>query len=187
MLRHVLLAAAAAAILAACSESSARLPAPQEGVQRPSVQTPPATPPEQVRIDAANRRDVLANISDQLDQIGANFASGWAAPQGFEDRTTALQPATDHVWRINLNANTDYRLIGACDADCSNVDIELIDSRGGVVAHDMLDDDFPVVEYRPAENGTYYARLLMQSCTRAPCYAGLRLLTPPASAAPGPK
>ena len=183
MMRQIMLAAAAALALAACTESGATLPAPQEGVQRPSVQTAPATPPEQVRLSEENRRGVLANISEQLNQIGARFAAGWTAPQGFQDETTALQPATDHVWRIDLTANTEYRFLGACDVDCSNVDIELIDSRGGVVASDMLSDDFPVVSFTPPANGTYYARLLMQSCTRAPCYAGMRAVTAPAGAA----
>jgi hypothetical protein len=184
MMRQVLLAAAAALTLAACSESGATLPAPQEGVQRPSVQAAPATPPEQVRISDQNRREVLANIGDQLNQIGARFAAGFTAPQGFADETTSLQPGTDHVWRFDLVANTNYRIIGACDADCSNVDIELIDSRGGVVASDMYDDDFPVVDYTPTANGTFYARLLMQNCTRAPCYTGMRVLAAPAGAAP---
>jgi hypothetical protein len=183
MKRQAVFAAMAALALAACNQSSGTtLPPPQAGVQQPSVQTPPATPPEQVRISDTNRREVLGNIADQLNQIGANFASGWAAPQGFSDETAALQPGTAHVWRFDLTANTQYSIIGACDVDCSNVDIELIDSRGGVVASDMLGNDYPVVNYTPTENGTYYARLLMQACTRAPCYAGMRVLAAPAGA-----
>jgi hypothetical protein len=188
MMRTMMLAAAAAMALTACDAlntgGGARLPTPQQGVQVPSTQTPPATPPEQVRIDDNNRREVLANIGQQLDQIGANFAAGFTPPEGFADETAALQPATDHVWRFDLTANTPYVIIGACDVDCSNVDIELVDSRGGVVASDMLNDDYPVVQYMPTENGTYYARLLMQSCTRAPCYAGMRVLTTGAAGAP---
>lgn len=189
-MRHMILAAAAALALSACGQGGlgglggTRLPAPQPGVQVPSTQTPPATPPEQVRINDENRRQVLGNITDQLNQIGANFAAGMSAPQGVSDETAALQPATDHVWRVNLEANTRYTVIGACDADCSNVDIELIDSRGGVIASDMLPDDYPVVTYTPTENGVYYARLLMQSCTRAPCYTGMRLLAASGGAAP---
>jgi hypothetical protein len=186
-MRKMMLAAAAALAVAACNQMGAggpSLPAPQPGVQAPSVQTPPATPPEQIQISDQNRREVLQNINDQLTQIGANFAAGMAAPQGFADETAAMQPGTDHVWRFDLTANTQYSVVGACDADCTNVDIELIDSRGGVVASDMLPDDYPVVPFTPTENGTYYARLLMQSCTRAPCYAGMRVLTAGAAAAP---
>lgn len=184
-MRHILLAAAAALALSACGQGSgARLPAPQAGVQAPSVQTPPATPPEQITISPENRRQVEANITEQLNGIAQNFAAGMSAPAGSNDEVTSLQPGTDHVWQINLAANTPYTLVGACDADCSNVDIELIDSRGGVIASDMLPDDYPVVNYQPTEAGTYYARLLMQACTRAPCYTGMRLLTS-TGAAPG--
>jgi hypothetical protein len=183
---RMMLAAAAALSLAACNQGGGgvALPPPQAGVQVPSTQTPPATPPEQVQIDANNRTQVLANITEQLNQIAQNFAAGMAPPQGATDQTTSLQPATDFVQRIDLAANTRYTIIGACDVDCSNVDIELIDSRGGVVASDMLPDDYPVVTFTPTENGTYYARLLMQSCTRAPCYGGMRLLSASGAAAP---
>ena len=184
-MRLLILAAVAAMALAGCNQGSsgARLPAPQAGVQVPSVQTPPSTPVEQIRITDENRQQVLANITDLLNGYSGNFASGMAAPAGVSDEVTSLQPGTDHVWQITLTANTPYTLVGACDADCSNVDIELIDSRGGVIASDMLPDDYPVVSYTSAEGGTYYARLLMQACTRAPCYTGMRLLTPTGAAA----
>jgi hypothetical protein len=71
----------------------------------------------------------------------------------------------------------EYRIIGACDGDCTNVDIELIDSRGGVVASDLLPDDYPVVSYTPSADGVFYARALMQACTVAPCFAGMRVLS----------
>ena len=76
------------------------------------------------------------------------------------------------------SAARTYRIVGACDDDCSNLDLELIDvSTGGVVASDMLQDDFPVVDFTPQANGRYIVRLLMQTCTVAPCFAGARVLT----------
>ena len=64
------------------------------------------------------------------------------------------------------------------DGDCTNVDIELISmTTGGVVANDMLPDDFPIATYRPEANGQYMVRLLMQACTRSPCYAGFRVIS----------
>ena len=41
------------------------------------------------------------------------------------------------------------RSVGACDADCNNVDIELISmTTCGVVAGDTLPDDYPVVNFK---------------------------------------
>lgn len=176
------MAAAAACMVAACGQlgmggnSGPPLPAPQAGVQAPSVQTRPTGNVEQVRITDANRQQILGNLNDLLNQAGNQFAPGMSPPQGFADENTNLQPGTDHHWQFNLTGGTPYVVLGVCDADCSNVDIELIDSRGGVVASDMLPDDYPVVQFTPPSNGTYYARLLMQSCTRAPCYAAMRVV-----------
>ena len=84
-----------------------------------------------------------------------------------------------------MTANTSYVIVGACDGDCTNVDIELIDmTTGGVVASDMLPDDYPVVNFTPTADGQYMARLLLQNCTTAPCYAGARVVS---SAAGAPK
>ncbi len=194
-MRYLVLAAAAAAALAlaGCNQlglgggsgSGPPLPAPQAGTQAPQVLTPPAETPRRANIDAATRTSLVNNITDLLNQEAANFAAGQAAPAGFADEIVPMEPRTDHRWRFDLVAGTPYTIIGACDGDCTNVDIELIDSRGGVVASDMLPDDYPVVNYTPSANGTYYARALLQVCTVAPCFVGMRVLTPSAAASTG--
>lgn len=185
-MRTWMMAAAAAMTLAACGQmggnSGPALPTPQPGVTAPSVQTRPTGNVEQVTISDSNRQQIMANLTDLLNQAGQQFAGGMSPPQGFSDETTSLQPGTDHHWQFNLHAGTPYVVLGVCDADCSNVDIELIDSRGGVVASDMLPDDYPVVQFTPPADGTYYARLLMQTCTRAPCYAAMRVVAASAAA-----
>jgi hypothetical protein len=188
-MRALLMAAAAALSLAACGQmggnSGPALPTPQAGVQAPSVQQRPTGEVRQINITDENRRMVLGNINDLLNQSAEHFAPGFIAVQGVADQTPAVQPGADYRMQVNLAANTEYRILGVCDADCSNADIELIDSRGGVVASDMLPDDYPVVNYTPSAAGTYYVRYLMQSCTQAPCYAGVRVLQAPASGGGG--
>ncbi len=181
-MRSMMFGAAAMLALAACNPlaSGPELPPVQEGAQAPSVQTPPTSGVEQVQITDENRRAIEANVLDLLNQIGSQAARGATAPAGFEDNVVALQPGTDHRFVVSLTGGTTYSFIGACDADCTNVDIELIDMRtGGVVGSDMLDDDYPVVHYEPAANGDYMVRLLMQTCTRAPCYTAARMLAHP--------
>jgi hypothetical protein len=184
-MHKMMLAAAAALALAACGQggSGPQLPPVQNGAQAPSTLTPPPTT-QQAQITDEVRQQLTANIDSMLDQMQQQ--SGMQVLSGFTDEITTLQPGTDHRQLVNLTANTGYTFIGACDGDCTNFDIELIDmSTGGVVASDMLPDDFPVVNFTPNANGQFMIRSIMQTCTVAPCFSGTRALTgAPAPAAP---
>ena len=102
-MRAFVMAATAACMLAACGQlgmggnSGPPLPAPQPGVQAPSVQTRPTGNVEQVRISDANRQQILGNLNDLLNQAGNQFAPGMSPPQGFADENTNLQPGTYQV------------------------------------------------------------------------------------------
>jgi hypothetical protein len=186
MIRHIMLAAAAALTLGACNQGSGpAMPRVQQGAQPPSTQTPqPGV--QQAQIDDTTRQQLIANIDQMLDEMQQR--SGGAPMQGFADEIVPMQPATDHRQVVALTGGTAYMVVGACDGDCTNYDIELIDMRtGGVVASDVLPDDFPVVQFSPPANGQYMIRSLMQACSVAPCYAGARVLTTAAPAAGGTK
>lgn len=185
MMRQVMVAAAAALTLAACNQQSAggpALPPLQEGAQAPAQLTA-APPARQAQITDEVRQQLIDNIGQQLNDIGGSVAPSAAPLQGFTDVVVPMQPSTDHRLVMDLAGGAQYSFIGACDGDCTNVDLELIDMRtGGVVASDMLADDYPVVHFRPEANGQYMVRLLMQSCSVAPCYAGARALVHGAAA-----
>lgn len=187
-MRHVMFAAAAALALAACGQQQGggpQLPTTQPGAQAPSVQSA-STGAQQAVITPDQRAQLEQLVGSYLDTVQTNFGSGMGPAQGFSDEIASLQPGTDHRWQVNLAGGTVYRIIGACDNECSNVDIELIDMRtGGVVAADMLPDDYPVVDFTPSANGQYIVRVLMQTCTIAPCFAGARVLTQGGGGTPG--
>ena len=191
MMRKILLAAAAAMALSACGQllgggNGPALPTVQEGAQAPSTQARPTGQVQRAQIDDATRTQLIANIGEQLGAISQNFAAGMAPPAGATDQIVALEPSTDHRWTIDLAANTAYTFVGACDGDCTNVDIELISmTTGGVVASDMLPDDYPVVQFTPPADGQYMVRTLLQTCTGAPCYTGTRALAHSGSASAG--
>lgn len=175
-MRHLMLAAAAALALAACNQQGSGPPLPQvqAGAQAPATLTPQAGV-RQAQIDDATRQGLIANIDQMLDAMTQQ--SGMAAAEGINDVIAPMQPGTDNRSIVTLNAG-GYTVIGACDGDCTNMDIELIDmNTGGVVASDMLPDDFPVVNYSVPANGQYMIRMLMQSCSVAPCYGGARVLS----------
>jgi hypothetical protein len=175
MMRHVVLAATAALTLAACNQAGAgpALPPVQAGAQAPVTLTPVNA--QQHEVTAQVRQQLLTQIDQLLDQYASQFASGMAQPQGFTDQIAPMQPGRDLRFVMPLAAGSEYTFLGACDGDCHNVDIELIDmTTGGVVGSDMLPDDYPVVNFAPPGNGSYMVRLIMQNCTAAPCFAGAR-------------
>ena len=172
------LAAAALVALAACGQGIPGMAPAAPPANPPSVQTPQTGVP-QANISAEQRPQLESLVRGLLDQAQQHLAEGFQPAAGFNDEVTSLQPGTDHRWSVNLNGGTAYRVVGSCDAECHNVDIELIDNSGSVVASDMLDDDVPVVNYTPSANGHYTVRILMQNCTLAPCFTGARILTAP--------
>jgi hypothetical protein len=115
-------------------------------------------------------------VREFLDGAQTRFAQGMRAAPGLEDKLTGLQPGRDDRWQVELIGRTSYRIIGGCDNECTNVDIEVIDDRGGVVASDLQPDDRPVVNFTPARTGTFTVRIMMQACSLAPCFAGARVL-----------
>lgn len=178
-MRAMMLAAGAALMLAACGQQGSGPPLPpvQQGAQAPSTQTRPSGPVQQAQITDEQRQQFRGRVTQYLDMATNQLGGGSAAAPGFTDEAAEMQPGTDHRWQVELVGGTPYRLIGACDDDCSNLDMELIDvATGGVVASDMLQDDFPLVDFTPQANGRYIVRLLMQTCSVAPCFAGARVL-----------
>ena len=136
----------------------------------------PASPTEQTQITDEVRQQIIGRIGQYLSGYHQRFAAS-GIPVG-ADTIVPMQPGHDHRFIMDLVGGANYGFIGACDDDCSNVDIEVIDmNTGGVVANDMLPDDFPLASLRPEANGRYMVRLLLQACTKSPCYAGVRVVT----------
>jgi len=189
-MRQLLIAAAAALALAACGQGADGPPLPplQAGATPPSTQSA-ASPTEQTTVTDEVRQQLIEGMSTQLTQLQGANAPNYT--QVGSDTAVPMQPGRDFRFLVDLNAGQEYGFIGTCDGDCSNVDMELISmTTGGVVANDMLPDNYPIFPYTPTETGQYMVRLLMQACTHAPCYAGARVVTngpagqPPQTQAP---
>ena len=72
-------------------------------------------------------------------------------------------------------AGKPYLVFGACDGDCTVVDLALLDASGAVIKSDTDSADFPVLDYTPTAAGAYTVRITMAKCAVAPCYAGARV------------
>lgn len=175
-------AACAALMLAACGQSSGT-----SGPQLPA--NDPAAPteqkfqlqPTQADLTPEQRTQLEGLIRDFLDRATAQYGEGMGPAPGLSDEIAPLQPGRDHRWNVNLTGGTAYRIIGGCDNECNNVDLELIGPDGRVVASDMLPDDLPIVNFTPPASARYTVRVLLQTCTVGPCYTGARILTGAAS------
>ncbi|WEK40753.1 MAG: hypothetical protein P0Y50_03835 [Candidatus Brevundimonas colombiensis] len=132
-----------------------------------------ATP--QVSLSEKDRREIEGVARNYLDEAAKELAKGFSPMPGVQDIVVALQPTQVHAWTVGLKRGETYRFIAECDSECSDMDMELLDPAGKIVERDTLPDSAPVINIRPAANGTYTARLIMKTCTVAPCYAAARL------------
>lgn len=71
---------------------------------------------------------------------------------------------------ITLRAGQDYRIFGVCDADCTDLDLRLLEGGATPISEDIASDDVPVLSVRPRVTGQYVIQVLMPGCASAPCY-----------------
>lgn len=74
-------------------------------------------------------------------------------------------------WTLNFEKGTNYRIVGVCDKDCSDLDIEVLDGTD-VLTKDVLDDDAPIVTFSPKASGQLRVKVSMAKCSDEPCFFG---------------
>lgn len=77
---------------------------------------------------------------------------------------------------VLLEAGVDYMIIGACDEDCSDIDMSLLDSDDFEIDADEDDDNAPVLFVRPEATGKYMVVTEMYDCEAEPCSFGYTIL-----------
>jgi hypothetical protein len=88
-----------------------------------------------------------------------------------------LQNRRMDSWTFSVDKGTDYIIIGACDNDCQDVDIQLKDTDDHVVERDDKADDTPVISFKPKQSGRYTIEITMTQCKDDPCYFGFGIFT----------
>ena len=76
------------------------------------------------------------------------------------------------TWTITLNGSSTYRIIGACDADCTDLDIEVYEGEK-VIVRDVLVDDVPIVTFNVASTTSIKIKVIMAACSSNPCFFGI--------------
>lgn len=75
--------------------------------------------------------------------------------------------AKEHYFSV-IKGKT-YKFAGVCDNDCSDVDIEVYNNKGELVAEDTEVDDIPLVSFVAEYTGRYRVEVTMADCSVEPC------------------
>ena len=82
------------------------------------------------------------------------------------------------TWTFYFEQGRRYFVVGACDSDCRDLDLQVIDaSSGTTLARDLLLDDTPMVNFTPERSGRYKVRARMANCQSSRCYLGFSILS----------
>lgn len=74
------------------------------------------------------------------------------------------------LYTVELKQGRSYRFIAAGDADAKDVDLDILDPSGKIVAKDEKTDPEAVVDYVPVTSGRYTVRIrLFDSANNYPC------------------
>lgn len=118
---------------------------------------------------AAEAQSHAQLVWTQLDR-----AYGKLSPEGYTSLNYVIgrinEGASDS-WTFTLQAGTTYQVIGTCDSDCSDLDLDILEGTTSV-GSDVLDDDVPIVIFVAARTATYTVKVIMAACSSQPCYFG---------------
>ncbi|GGQ93578.1 hypothetical protein [Deinococcus ruber] len=66
-----------------------------------------------------------------------------------------------------LVAGRTYKIVGVCDDDCTNLDLELRDNSGTLIDRDNADNKIPVVDVKVRRTGDFKLKVIMTGCASA--------------------
>jgi hypothetical protein len=76
---------------------------------------------------------------------------------------------------VDLEVGVEYMIVGACDNDCTDLDLSLVDLQGNVLFEDALDDDVPILGFTAPAGGTHFLLIDMYACSVEPCSFGYKV------------
>lgn len=72
-----------------------------------------------------------------------------------------------------LEAGESYAVVAVCDLDCSDVDLQILDSSAEEAASDFGLSDTAIARFSVEESGSYTLQTRMYGCEAPACYAAL--------------
>lgn len=125
-------------------------------------------------IQIAQTNRATNQVFNQLRRIRNTFTS-----RGFRSTHDPfignLGQGGDETITINLRQGISYAIVGVCDNDCRDLDLEVYDGNGNRLAVDSKADSMPVVSVSPRWNARFTIRAIMPSCSNEPCRYGIEV------------
>ena len=109
--------------------------------------------------------------------IAVHEAAGYARDRTIPDMEVALELDRPYLWSIYLLEDENYRVYGACDNDCSDLDMEIYGADGRFLERDNARDDTPFVQVTPAQTGRHYVRVWLYACSAESCHVAARVMS----------
>jgi plasmid maintenance system killer protein len=111
-------------------------------------------------------------------QLGAIRAAaerkGWQETHA--ERYKSLREGEALTFGITLRANTAYKIIGACDNDCTDLDFYLYDENNNEISRDASADSMPIATVTPEWTGRFKLKVKMFACRSDPCFMGVSIV-----------
>ena len=132
-----------------------------------------------VALVAMVARPTTAQAQEHADLVWKQMQTAFTtvAKDGYGSRNYIVGRMNDDVndsWTLNFEKGMTYKIVGACDRDCKDLDIEVLDGSD-VITKDVLVDDAPVVSFQPKSSGSLRIKVSMVDCSDNPCFFGFAI------------
>jgi hypothetical protein len=112
-------------------------------------------------------------VSTQLDSAVVLMRAQGFTPADEAVRGT-LAEGDDEEFELDLEAGSNYFVVGVCDGGCSDLDLVLTNSSGNEVEADRELDDVPMLAIE-GQSGSFVLSVQMATCGSSECHYGVRV------------
>lgn len=152
-------------------------PVGQPAVAQPTVAQPAVAQPAVATGGATVRSEyegeVLRSLSAQHQPLADQ---GFTPERGTGEWVGTLRVGQVQDWPVSLASGVERYFVAACDRDCRDIDLEVLDANGARLGADALNDDFPRVHLDATAPGAVTVRVSMHQCANEPCFAAMRIM-----------
>ncbi|MFK8105164.1 MAG: hypothetical protein AB8G15_21810 [Saprospiraceae bacterium] len=90
----------------------------------------------------------------------------------FHEKYGKLKDNYYQDYSVYMYAGNRYRIHGACDNDCRDLDLTIYDGYGNTIGNDGTYGDLPYTWVNVYSSGYFTVRVSMENCNREPCRYG---------------